>query len=407
MALFVPTSYQGIKVGFIVLALIGIFLLSSLSKLRWSQETFFACALLATYGILNSLHGALNDAPGALRVLSVMTVWPILYFIFSAMLGQPNAIRLLVASLKIAYIAILAYSFLFLGVETNIIAAELYFDLDQGQILGIYDGRIEYNLYSISSLFFLTPFWFHYTLIKNPENAHIKINWILLILGLVLCILSGRRALQLVMLITPFIVILVQIPILKVKNFNFRKNLFNFRKIILILTGLILGFILLQVMDIRSDALTDNLLEGFNFSDHANISASERGNQFTSLIDAWSNGNLLFGAGNGSHSEYLRSDIMPWAYELTYVYLLFSTGIIGVIFYFSWFGWGLLRIRKALISRPDMSTYISPIITGVIGLGIGAASNPYFNKFDYLWIIMLPHLLAGGINYQNNFINNK
>ncbi len=38
----------------------------------------------------------------------------------------------------------------------------------------------------------------------------------------------------------------------------------------------------------------------------------------------------------------------------------------------------------------------------MIGLevGIGAATNPYFGKFDYFWIIMLPHLLAGGVRFQ-------
>jgi hypothetical protein len=47
-----------------------------------------------------------------------------------------------------------------------------------------------------------------------------------------------------------------------------------------------------------------------------------------------------------------------------------------------------------------MVIYVAPIITGVIGLAIGAASNRYFAKFEYLWIIMLLPLLVGGIRSQ-------
>ena len=43
-----------------------------------------------------------------------------------------------------------------------------------------------------------------------------------------------------------------------------------------------------------------------------------------------------------------------------------------------------------------------PRSLGVWGLGIGTATNPYFGKLDYLWIMMLPHLLAGGVRSQLN-----
>ncbi|MFT6349724.1 MAG: hypothetical protein ACJAYB_002759 [Psychromonas sp.] len=50
--------------------------------------------------------------------------------------------------------------------------------------------------------------------------------------------------------------------------------------------------------------------------------------------------------------------------------------------------------------RPDLKIYVLPLMTGVFCFGIATASNPYFGKFDFLWIIMLPHLIAGGIKFQ-------
>ena len=104
--------------------------------------------------------------------------------------------------------------------------------------------------------------------------------------------------------------------------------------------------------------------------------------------------------GNGANIDMIRSDKFIWAYELTYVYLLFSTGIAGVLFYFSWFLWGLIRIKKELKNTSKVTSYIAPIVTGIFGIALASASNPYFTKFDYLWIIMLPHLIAGGLRYQ-------
>jgi len=403
-ALFVPTTYHEIKIGFLLAALTSIGILGLSSKLIWSSETLMACFMLAIFGLLNSVHGLLNSAPGAVRVLSVMVVWPILYAVLSTMLNRPDAIKILVSTLAVTFVAIQSYSFLYLGYMAGVVPDVLYFELDQGQGVGFYDGTVEYSLYSISSLLFLMPFWLHYLFnLVHEKRAKIS-HWVLLLTGLVICVLTGRRAVQLVVLISPFLVLLSVVMVGGgiQKGYRVVGSLFNVYSMALVSISVVILLFVFFSMGIHFDAIAENFKHGFEFT--SDISASERGNQFVSLMNAWLDGNLLFGAGNGSHTDYLRSDDMPWAYELTYVYLLFSTGIVGVLFYFGWFGWGLLRIRNALLYRPDMGFYITPIITGVFGLAVGAASNPYFAKFDYLWIVLLPHLLAGAIKYQGNSV---
>jgi len=403
LALFVPTTYQASKALFLLLALTGVGLMSLYSRLVWSGETLMACFLFATFGLINSLHGEVNAAKGAVSVLPVMTVWPMLFAILSAMLNRPDAFRATAMTLSVTFMAILAYSFIFIGNLAGIVPDWLYFELEEGQVVAFHTGSVEYVLNSIASLLFLVPFWWHYLLISNLQIRARTIHWMVLIVGLVLCVLTGRRAVQLVVLISPFIIMLTEFAIGRGLGTGFRlfSGLFNLRGTVVVSIGVLSLVAVFLSMDLRLDLLVDDFVGGFDFEDASNTAASDRSDQFKSLTRGWVNGNVLFGEGNGSNAELLRSDDMPWSYELTYVYLLFSNGVIGVLFYCLWFAWGLVRVRNALIQRPDMVIYVAPMITGVFGLLIGAASNPYFGKFDYLWIVFIPHLLAGAVSHQD------
>jgi hypothetical protein len=209
-----------------------------------------------------------------------------------------------------------------------------------------------------------------------------------------------------VILLTPVLVFSSEL-ILGQKGRNLINKLISWRlftTVVVIFIGL-LTFLSVFTVDIEKDTVFDYLIAGFDFTGGGDEGASVRYEQYESLMRAWWNGNILFGEGNGSCTEVLRdSENMPWSYELTYVYMLFSTGIVGVIFYTTWFGWGLVRLRNALALRKDMVQYITPIVTGTFAFLIVAASNPYIGRFDYLWIVFLPHLLAGSLQYQRTEI---
>lgn len=399
MALFVPTTYLQIKIPFLLVAILSTSALGLENNRLWDKTTIYACSVLAIFGFLNSVHGQFNDAPGAVRVLSVMFAWPLLYGFLSIFANQPEAILSLSKLFLATLFFIIVYSFLYIGHESGIVPDLLYFELDQGQIIGFYEGFYEYNLYSISSLLFLVPFAFHRAL-NLYYKSEISIKTVsLLIATILLVVLTGRRAVQLVLMMTPIFIITSHIILdIKLNKSNQKKPIKVFYKIILLIFGGLAIIYFLTKMTIDMDVLWSIFIDGFDFVEGE--SSFARTAQFDSLMQAWLNGNILFGAGNGAAVDVVRSDEFSWAYELTYIYLLFSTGIVGVIFYFGWFGWGLLRVRNGLQNTPTIAPYVAPMITGVFGLAIGAATNPYFGKFDYLWIIMLPHLIAGGLKYQ-------
>jgi O-antigen ligase len=131
-------------------------------------------------------------------------------------------------------------------------------------------------------------------------------------------------------------------------------------------------------------------LRAFDFSDVSNLSAYLRREQFFSLLEGWIDA-PLFGHGHGtSASGSLRSDDMPWAYELSYMSLLFHTGLVGVIVYSSSVGWVFWKSIQVVRSRPESAALFLPVLSGLACFLIANATNPYLGKFDYLWTLFLP-----------------
>jgi len=99
----------------------------------------------------------------------------------------------------------------------------------------------------------------------------------------------------------------------------------------------------------------------------------------------------LLGEGLGA-SAYgsIRSEIMPWAYELYFLSLLFQTGLVGFLFYTAGILWilrrGIQTIRKGGLAAQLMI----PALVGLLSYLIAAATNPYLARFDGIWVIFLP-----------------
>lgn len=393
---FVPTAYVEVKAILLGLGFFSV-LISMLRRqlflLRWQ---LLGMIFLVVCGLLYSAYGLMRGNPGAFRVLSVWFMWPLVYLVFSSLLLQSNAYVWLGKIFAAALFAVVAYGFLYLGNAAGVVPDYLYLELDQGQRVGFYEGFVEYNLYSISSLIFLFPFYFHYLLEKYKRTGGVEWQSLLLILAaFVLALLTGRRALLLVLLLLPLVVMFSN------------RLLGNGYGVKVRLSGTLgMGVLAIGVISVamffglQFDAMVDTFLDGFDFASSTS-SASERTLQFYALVDGWLNSSILFGAGNGAAAAISRSEEFPWAYELTYVYLLFSTGLVGVLVYFGWYGYGLGRLRSAMRRRPDLVVYAAPMLSASIAICIAAATNPYFGKFDYLWVVLLPFLIAGWAKYQS------
>lgn len=399
LTMFVPTSYVMIKAILLGLMLFSL-AISSLSRSAvLNITTVMSIVILSTVGLFNSLHGAINSNPGTVPMLTVWVIWPLVYGLATLLLRNGRALYWLERVLLFSLIAVLAYTLIYLGVMSGILPRWIYFELDMGQ--DINSEFLEYRLYNITSLIFLIPFVATNYYLRAIGGERFGIfAFVFIFICTVVVILSGRRALQVNFLLLPLYVF----ASLKILSSSIKMK--DFIKILIFCESKILGVLVLMVVIgiYRYDNFLYSIMSNFEvaYDIVGSDKESERADQFYVLVEGWlaSPLHFLFGYGNGSTAEIIRSREMPWAYELTYIYLLFSTGFIGALFYFGWFVLGLMRLRHAVLARPDLLLYVAPLLSGVFGLTIAAITNPYFAKFDYLWIVLLPHLLSGGIKYQ-------
>jgi hypothetical protein len=113
-----------------------------------------------------------------------------------------------------------------------------------------------------------------------------------------------------------------------------------------------------------------------------------RSDQLAALTSAWLHSPVI-GNGFGAVASVIRSPSQPWAYELSYNALLFKTGVLGVVLYAVGVGWILWQGLR-LVRNSPISSSAWPVLVGSIGFLVANATNPYLQKFDYLWVLFLP-----------------
>ena len=129
--------------------------------------------------------------------------------------------------------------------------------------------------------------------------------------------------------------------------------------------------------------------DAFNLSSGTSEDVIIRKAQYISMMDEWSNTPLI-GTGLGEVASYIRNADQPWTYELSYVALLYHTGFIGFFIYSAGILWVYIQSYFVLRHDEKLGMYLGPVLIGTTCFLIGNASNPYLEKYDYLWVVFLP-----------------
>lgn len=111
-----------------------------------------------------------------------------------------------------------------------------------------------------------------------------------------------------------------------------------------------------------------------------------RTSQFSALVSGWLE-NPIFGAGHGTSVRVIRSNEQPYAYELSYLALLFHTGLVGFLLYASGVIWIFYNGVRLIQSGDELAKRGLPVYVGTACFLIANATNPYLEKFDYMWVI--------------------
>ena len=386
LMLVMPKIYQVERGILLAILLIGGLVYVIHERWRLNNTILFWGFITITASMIFIYIGVINDTPGALRVSTVYVLWPVVYIFFMGIVNRPVQLFsflkvIVVSAITVSIMAIMLVADNVFGLNLGVLS---FLD-KQGAALGLYDGIIEYRLFNMSTIIYALPFLlgvlFIFPALPPFKGRWRTLTWVAIALSIVVLFISGRRAFLLIALLSPFVVW----GLLLMANFQL-----HILKWMIIggIFGVTLMIVIITILNIDINLLWESFISAFDYEDGTS-SISARKEQFISLINGWTSAPIL-GAGHGAAAEVVRNPNQAWAYELSYVALLFQTGLVGILIYSSAIVWifvkGIFMMRRI----PESAGLLIPTLSGLFCFLIVNATNPYLGSFDYLWVVFLP-----------------
>ena len=397
-----PFDFYEVKISILVLILIHklIFTLKSRTLGLSSPVFFWFCGIIC-FGLFFTFWSLLfpySTINGVLKILPVYVLWPFVYLLIIPYLMDERVFILI--NNTMVYGALFISIYLILSFLSIIGLVPIPFDKFTlvKPILGRSESsEVQMFMPAVTSLLFLNPFLLSNLLFGITKKNHLGKLWIFMafLLSTIAIFISGRRSLVLNILISP-IVLFVFIKLSRVELSKQERKMILKVMLILLISGSVLLSMLsfLELIDFNS--VWEFFVEGFDLRSSGNDeSSSLRGDQLHLLTQSWKD-YPVFGSGLASHSQYIvRSEDMPWMYELSFMAWLFQTGIIGLLIFLSLLMWVFIK-SIMIIKNNSNRSFLIPFLVGSLCFLVGCTSNPYLQAFDHLWAIYLP---VGMLNY--------
>jgi hypothetical protein len=366
-------------------------------KFALDSRVAMITGFFAAFGILLVLRGLILGAPGASNLAGVHAFWPLVYLILIGGMLQVNTLQSLEKTIIIASATIGTLAVAYLLSQLHLIPEIPHFDAflpDDEATIGFYEGYVRMALPGVNSLSFIVPFLMATIVIRSSSRSaqgFSKVGiWVSLLLSMFVVIVSGRRATTLALFLTPALIFAFGLFAPTNERSAVMKSLRQL--VVTAVVGVFLVILLLRpVYTISFEGFFDRFSSGFDFSaTSVDSSPDERRQQFFALLNGWYEHPVL-GAGLGEPAYgSIRSDVMPWAYELSYLALLYQTGLVGLGIYAAGIAWIYLMGIRILRSGGIFGKSMLPLLVGMTCFLIANATNPYLAKFDGLWIIFFP-----------------
>jgi hypothetical protein len=393
-SLIIPSAFQlerGIFLAIFIFASIYSF---NFSKLLYNRSilTLFIINILA--GLFFILVGIFNNSPGVFNVSTVYFVWPILFLYFIGFFRNTKV------SSYLTYAVLIGGVLSSLLIINNILNTFGYFSFRNDTIYEALGFSVfwEGGFTKISSSNLVTVFCVYVlslSILILPKPIRIlaypnsKFIIFTFLLCAVLIFLSGRRAFWVAGILSPVIAVIVYtLSNIKV---NIRRFIFYTTFILLITVFLFVYFAF------DNDRFIQEFSSIFVFDDPGAESNLMRKEQYDALIDGWIK-SPIWGLGLGNVAPgSIRDPLAPWNYELSYIALLFQTGLMGLIIYTSSIFWIIIKAIQIARNSYYNAAILLPFICTLILFLIANATNPYLAKFDYLWVIFIPVGIMNGM----------
>lgn len=404
-----PYSFYEIKIPLLILIIFfSIFKMLTTGKINIDKSVFFLFTYYIFISIFYILYGIVNTnaySGSFLYLFALYVIFPIVYFfILNVIQKDYKALVYIDKLFVLSAIFISIVMFLAVVNKRGQLAKELLFLIEPVNNVDIRTVKdvVKINFNGISSLVFLFPYIFGLFLLDYKKRT-VKNNFIFiicLIMSGYAVFISGRRALIILLLFSVLMTIVFKMS--KVAGF-----LFNKKTILLGVFCIVLALPFVNYKKIY-ESTSSTLSFALNINYHKDSSASDesRKKQASSFIEYIVKKPVL-GYGHGATmAKVMRSKSKPWRYELSYLDLLFHTGVLGLFLYGLGPLWIIASLYKIIKINKFYSNKSFSVLMGFISILIAYVTNPYLNAFDIQWVIYFPILFIIIVNRDKNRMSN-
>ena len=306
----------------------------------FKQKSFFYFVLLIS---IFSFYGLINSTGDLKNNIQVYLIMPFLYS-WVIILKDPKVQSIFTFNVLLSVLVTLILMWIF-----------QLFEINHFQLNSIDGTSVRYSFNSVTKefsfpLFNILPFTLCFLIVYFGKNIRYKI--FLFVVALLISYYSGRRGVLLGVALAGILFIF--------NNLNtYLKSAFFLSLLALIVYIVLINFSIFDLDDYRYY-------------------------QLISLVNMWQE-NIFFGHGLGAHTDLIRNIQKPSSYELFYFSILNQIGIIGLL--------ALVIYFKKFVLFKTHNLFIKSIQFGIIAVLFSSITNPYFDRFDFLFIIFIPLIL--------------
>jgi hypothetical protein len=387
-----PVTYNAVKFALVAPVALGALLAICArgGRLRLHPYVLLWFAFYVALGAFFVTRGFLSDAPGTLYLAAIYVAFPLLYGLLVEGAHDLGVLRRVSSAAVVGGMLTCAYMFYYALWALGVVPRALFFRLDRTQNIGIAGGMVQMRLYAISGLVFLVPYVVASLVVTPPGEAgplRRRWLWLAFVLGAAGTLLSGRKALMLTVAATPLVVVALRRLLPPAER---ARSARSYRRFVVTGGALLAAAAVYLPATGRFDWGAIASMIGSGFDVEGDVGAGERYKQARELVAAWTAHPLLgWGWGHGAPG-FLRSDDRPWEYELQYVLLLFSTGLVGWVLYAAGVVWVYWTGARVIRSGAPHARDMVPALTGLTGALLANATNPYLVSGGNMWMVFFP-----------------
>jgi hypothetical protein len=367
-AVVIPNAVRLLSIPMLLLAA-----LAAAPRVRWSVDVAALFGLTSLVTMFYTAIGVARGHPDAfVQLMFVYLVSPLLWMVVLGrafdLLGPIRVTRVVVALGFMATLSVFAFFIAFFT-----IGADGLIWLIAEPNVRISEGTVGAAMHVFGSMMFFAGSCFA----ASKFIRHRTFRVFMLVCLVLATVLSGRSALFLAVLL----------GILSGLVVRFHAGALRGRDVAALAVVAVLfaasSVLLADAMEFDLgtvfSAVIEKLMEG---------GGDERSAQWASLVEGIQDSHAL-GAGHGVGVSVVRDPDYPWRYELLWVATVFRVGLVGALIYAMPAAWVVIRFAIEYVRRHGDPLPVF-YLTGLLAALLGAATNPYFESFDFQWMLVLP-----------------